>query len=65
MGILDHILGEPKPVPLSGPLGDIQALLHRARDPEDALSEDDALTAIARLIEEWRRPGEVYQKPWG
>lgn len=65
MGILDRVTGAAHPAQLTGPLGDIQALLDRARDPDDALSQDDALMEIARLTEGRRNRGEVYQKPWG
>jgi hypothetical protein len=65
MGILDRVLGAAPPAPLAGLLEDIQTLLDRVRDPDDALGEDEALAAITRLMEDRRSGGDVYQKPWG
>ena len=65
MGMVDQVYGERVVVPLRGPLAEIQRILNRVQNPDGGLSHEQALAAIAKLVDPAAKDGPVYQKPWG
>ena len=64
MGMVDQVWKTVETPLLSGKLLEIDAILARAVDPEDELTEDAALRAIAIIVAP-ARSGDIYQKPLG
>lgn len=64
MSVLDQIIRTADPAPLTGTLGDIDAVLARVRDPSAGLDEATALSEIRRIVSP-PAPAEIYQKPLG
>jgi len=64
MGMVDQVWKTVETPLLSGKLLEIDAILARAVDPEDELTEDAALRAIASIVAP-ARSGDIYQKPLG
>lgn len=64
MSILDQVVKTVETAPLGGKLREIEAVLTRVSDPEDGLSEDAALRAIAKIVAP-DRSTDTYQKPLG
>ena len=66
MGMIDQVIRETELAsPLSGRLAAIQGVLDRAGDPMSQMSETEAMSAIAKLVERHSDRSEIYQKPWG
>ncbi|MDB5420187.1 MAG: hypothetical protein JWR59_134 [Brevundimonas sp.] len=64
MGMVDQVWKMAGTPLLSGKLLEIDAILARVSDPEDELTEDAALRAIANIVAP-ARSGDIYQKPLG
>jgi hypothetical protein len=64
MSILDQVWKTVETAPLSGKLLEIDAILTRVSNPDDEMTEDDALRAIAGIVAP-SRSGDIYQKPLG
>lgn len=64
MGMVDQVWKTVETPLLSGKLLEIDAILARVADPEDEMTEDAGLRAIAAIAAP-ARSGETYQKPLG